>query len=292
MVVPAIPLLNNVKVAIMRHVPVDEYWTGLGWQGGDYWFDKTDNVTLYTDTWTFAVPSPNAVYEDGKEYTSRVYGIDNAGNTEVVITSATFKYDTTKPDTVITQPSVYYFNLSDIKGTHSDTFSGVDEVQVRIKRVEDGKYWEITGSTWVAPSNWEDASVWTTSWTFSNTPSWDTEKEYVVNSRAKDNATNWEVVFPTFTFACDNTPPDSVLLMPYIDVQIYPSMNLSSGTCSDVAPGQVDYVQICIRNVEGGHPHYAEASDEIQSSDPLHSTASPFMITVQDRNDRRTSTLL
>jgi len=113
----------------------------------------------------------------------------------------------------------------------------------------------------MSPENaWQDADLWASSWTYtSGIPACFSEGlTYVINSRAYDNTTsdgtsnpNMEVTITTQTFIYDTIEPVSEMTVP-AEATTYETMNNIYGTCSDTSPGEVDYVQIRIRQVSGG----------------------------------------
>jgi len=188
-------------------------WKGLVWDTpGDYEinFDAFPWSVSMTGAWDGSM--------DGQVIEVRTWSYDKAFpyNSEPLTSQCTFYYDITKPTSAITSPSVsdplypYYADISSFTGTAFDsspgTASGVKQVGVLIKRSSDNYYWN--GSTWTATSTF-DVGSGTTSWSYTNVPTWENGITYTVNSRAEDEAGNFEANFTTFTFTCDKAAPTS-----------------------------------------------------------------------------------
>ena len=160
------------------------------------------------------------------EYTVKYFSVDNLGNTETIKTAAnTVKIDKTKPTSTISDPanagtgSTVYTNswAGALGGSSADTLasvnSGVDRVDLSIKRSSDGLYWD--GATWVAGT---EATTRVTApgapdWTYALTSP--TEDTYTITSHAVDNATNVEDSY-VLTIVYD-------LTLPTVDSSISPA---------------------------------------------------------------------
>jgi len=224
-------------------------WKGLVWDTpGDYEinFDAFPWSVSMTGAWDGSM--------DGQVIEVRTWSYDKAFpyNSEPLTSQCTFYYDITKPTSTITSPSVsdplypYYANISSFTGTAFDsspgTASGVKQVGVRIKRSSDNYYWN--GSTWTATSTF-DVGSGTTSWSYTNVPTWEDSLTYTVNSRAEDEAGNFEANFTTFTFTCDKAAPTS-------DNGVYNSTyDRIDGTASDAGVGTDDVVLRIKRDEDG-----------------------------------------
>jgi len=238
------------------------YWDIPTWGATPNWLSPSAGTSwIYTTipTWT-----------NGLLHKIYAYHIDYAGNIESTKT-VSFVYDTEAPDSYLGKPDSSFesdVSLSKIWGTsvdHPDSpywNAGVGGVQVRISSgTGTNIFWN--GSSWqsISPdSAWQDADLWASSWTYtSGIPACFSEGvTYVINSRAYDNTTsdgtsnpNMEVSITTQTFVYDTTEPVSEMTVP-AEATSYETMNNIYGTCSDASPGEVDYVQIRIKQVSGG----------------------------------------
>jgi len=174
-------------------------------------------VEVWNDTTLLAAENTNS---DGDAFLSLPVGgpytfrAGNASTTALVsgLASATLvgvilmptAIDVTPPTSTITSPAqdASLNSLTQITGTANDA-SGVQKVEVSIKRNSDNQYWN--GSSWVAGQTWLLAQG-TTSWSYSLTP--DSDGSYTIQSRAIDNSNNQETPAAGNTFTFDTTPPN------------------------------------------------------------------------------------
>ena len=141
------------------------YWGGVVW--------SSSSVVGYTSTVTAAAGTVGALsstwsysglptsWTTGAIYTINAKGNDISGNTGNTGQSVSWLYDVSGPTVAVTVPAVDMgFRspanpLNTIFGAASDVpahqFANVDEVQVRIKNVNDTLYWN--GGNWVASEN-------------------------------------------------------------------------------------------------------------------------------------------
>src|SRR6185312_4783697 len=97
--------------------------------------------------------TPNIVYK------AATYAKDNAGNSQVTVTTHTFTYDTLAPTATITYPanSGYVSQTGEVQGTVADNFQA-GAVYVRISTNSFGSFW--TGSSWTLTTNtWLTATL-------------------------------------------------------------------------------------------------------------------------------------
>jgi hypothetical protein len=129
-------------------------------------------------------------------------------------------YETQNPDSTITRPSgPGWYNLTVVyrmEGTASDTGgSGLDEVELSIKRDADNYYWHGCGGGWQSGGEYWFSANGTASWYYEPacTP-WEDTKSYTLRSRAKDNAGNLESSPAQVQFSYDNVKPYSTVDYP------------------------------------------------------------------------------
>src|SRR5207245_2950766 len=87
-------------------------------------------------------------------------------------TSATFYYDIVAPTAAFTSPASGGNMAKDptLWGTYYDANSGVNNIKVLIADLSRNVYWDKTNAwtsgTNPATSNWPQASIWSSSWTY------------------------------------------------------------------------------------------------------------------------------
>ena len=129
-------------------------------------------------------------------------------------------YETQNPNSTITRPSgPGWYNLTVVyrmEGTASDTGgSGLDEIELSIKRDSDNYYWHGCGGGWQSGGESWFAANGTTGWYYEPacTP-WENTKSYTLRSLAKDNAGNLESSPAQVQFSYDNVKPYSSVGVP------------------------------------------------------------------------------
>jgi len=141
---------------------------------------------------------------DGTTYWVKVRAKDAVGNYSDWTSKCPVMYDTTKPESTITTPdnpglghttSMINTPIIDwdgaIAGTASDTFSGVNRVELSINRLDTGEYWD--GLNWIIgfETTVRVQATGTVNWTY-NLSDHPTDVIYVITSHAVDNAGNIE----------------------------------------------------------------------------------------------------
>ncbi|MQY66579.1 MAG: hypothetical protein GH147_08960, partial [Clostridia bacterium] len=232
---------NYPQLKIKRLSDEQEWESGTGWVGSSW--NNTDWVVV-GDQWKYDVN--DIVWSSGEKYEISVYCYDKAGWNEPSHLEATVVYDDSAPVSGITSPvdDSYIGDLTSISGTAEDyptetatTWnSGVKQVWVRIKRSSDNRYWDYSGSTWTVSSNTWNVATDTGPWTFTNVPTWNDGLDYTINSRAEDNADNFDVYLDTITVHCDKAPPTSEITNPPHESTVE-ALNLITGTSNDAGMG-------------------------------------------------------
>ncbi|MCM2267236.1 MAG: fibronectin type III domain-containing protein [Elusimicrobiales bacterium] len=138
--------------------------------------------------------------------------------------------DITAPTAAILAPvNLAYLNsLPQLSGTANDNVA-VASVTLSVLDLQAGLYWN--GSVWGAGHAWLDASLWPSSWTYTNVPAWVEASSYVVTARAMDLAGNWSVVYATNVFTYDLTAPAAAITSPVTGT--YEAFASVDGTASD-----------------------------------------------------------
>ncbi|MDI6756871.1 MAG: Ig-like domain repeat protein, partial [Endomicrobiia bacterium] len=171
-------------------------------------FDLTDETyqTLSGQATSWYLTGYSTKLIDGSSYTAKSKSWDNS-SPEMEETSYTdavnrvrFVYDVSKPTSVVTYPvdgnNYRAATLTTISGTQTDLapeagrlMSGVGAVKISIQDLtHPSTYWR-TGTGWVGTEDWgapTNASVYASSWAFTNLPTWITGRQYKIRSRAYD----------------------------------------------------------------------------------------------------------
>lgn len=219
--------IDYVEVSIRRH-STGFYWNGVSWVSTERWIRTTG-----TTNWTY----PFAARESDT-YTVRSRAYDRASNIEAPAPGNTFIFDTLRPASTITNPvSGAVLNaLTQIQGTASDNLSGVQKVEISIKRVSDNAYWNGTG--WGGSiQSWLNVTG-TTTWIYTWTAAAIGDGEYLLQSRATDNATNAQIPGLGHTFKFDTIRPSSSIDQPLHNARVN-SLNKIIGTASDNLAGVI-----------------------------------------------------
>ena len=191
----------------------------------------------------FDLASP--ALQSGKSYQIQAKSYDSAGNEKSVPAVCSFTFDNTEPDSNVVYPDDNRFlnTLAKITGTANDLTTSITKVEVSVRRISDGYYWD--GAVWNAgpdvtyitdTANYA-AGVWELSSGLGFT---EDNKEYQIQCRATDEANNVETAIGAGRkITWDTTPPVTDLKMP-VTAQLYKMMPTISGTA-------VDAKHICLR---------------------------------------------
>ncbi|MEW6070139.1 MAG: VCBS repeat-containing protein, partial [Candidatus Thermoplasmatota archaeon] len=199
--------VNKTQIRIYN-VTGNTNWTGTGWSNIPAWLDAVG----YT-TWSY--DSSDVKWMDGCSYIIYANATDNATNVNTTPVSDTFGFDTTLPETTIDNIPDYVNSLTSITGMASDSFSGVNKIQIRIYNVTGNTNW--TGTGWSNVPVWLDAVGYTT-WSYdSSEVKWMDGCSYIIYANATDNATNVNTTPASDTFSYDVTKPESnvIVISPY-----------------------------------------------------------------------------
>jgi len=262
------------------------YWNSVDWATDEKWL-KTDNQT---DPWTdnTDVPSSNK-YKAGRIY----YIVSRAADTRDRTGGETppasclnyetysanwrkYTWDIVVPTAAIVYPADdgYVSQTGDITGTCYDmtgatyTIPGeividgvVNAVEVKLWKLigSDTYYWDnVTLSSWTTSVTWSTTtlSVGASSWVLSH-PEWESIN-YWACTRAYDKAGKVQTIFTTTTFQGDFVNPQSWFIKPAAAIPTYYTNEIDEiyGTCSDTPPGEVNNVEICIKNIQSADPNY------------------------------------
>ena len=191
-----------------------------------------------TETFTFATPALSA-----GSHIIEVRAENSVGNWESSFAVHTVIVDLTMPTASINPVSGFVNSLTAVSGSASDNVPGVlQEVQVQIRNVTSGSFWNGTG--WSASEAWQVASG-TVNWDYT-LPSLQDGTAYEVKARAHDKAGNVSSVF-TQSFVFDTTGPTVTIegVPTFVN-----SLTALSGSADDSSLGVVDRVQIQLVNTD------------------------------------------
>ena len=192
---------------------------------GNYWdgdsFDAASETyftaSLAAGNWSLAFPAAN--FPADGQYTVHVRATDDAGNTESG-PSRTFRIDNTDPSALYSFPAAgTSYNAAGWNagcatagacGTHSDSGSGVADVEVSLKRVSSDLYWD--GDSFDAASEtYFDATLGGGNWSLAfPAAGFPADGAYTLHVRATDDAGNTEGG-PVRTFTFDTAAPQTTL---------------------------------------------------------------------------------
>jgi hypothetical protein len=157
------------------------------------------------------------------------------------------KIDSQAPSSIIITPykDGLYNSFTDISGTAIDPApgSGINSIEITIKRLIDNKYWN--GTSWVQFNTWLLASG-TTNWTY-DTSSIQllSSSKFTVQSRAIDFATNIEQSDMKINFTIDMVTPTSSIEFPMDNVWLN-KLHTISGSSIDFGGSGLNKTQISI----------------------------------------------
>lgn len=223
-----------------------QYYNGSSWQTNPLWL-----LTTGTTSWSYSfVPTATVTYTVSSRAT------DHAGLVQSAPGAGTINFDNTPPTSGV-GTSGYYRAATwtgAITGTASDVGSGVQKVEIIIRRLNDMLYYD--GSGWGASAVWLLASG-TTSWSYAFAPT--PGMTYEVHSRATDNVGNVQTPpSAAGTFMLDIGLPTSVVgTNGYYGVLTWTG-NIT-GTAEDLESG-LARVDVLIQRQEGSQTQYYNGS--------------------------------
>lgn len=192
---------NQAEVRIRRNSD-GYYWDGDSslWGAAEVW-----NLAVGSVTWSYTGLT-EASLTNGTTYYAVSRTSDTAGNLQTSeINGSTFIYsgafgDVQPPVAAIISPlnSSNLTALSSITGTAGDNVV-VSSVALSILREDTGLFWD--GTQWSAGRAWLSASLFPSSWTYSNIPALVSGSSYTAAAKARDTAGNWSVIYSTSLFS-------------------------------------------------------------------------------------------
>jgi hypothetical protein len=234
--------LSRVIIQIKRiH---DNYtWTGSEWADVDRWL-------LADGTNEWAYDSSSVLWSSGIWYGVCSKAMDFSNNIEPLKVLNNFIFDNKIPSSRIIKPNdgSWLNNLTSISGEAHDTGgSYLKKVEISIKRLSDNFYW--SGSTWELSKTWLSTSGMS-EWTFhSNAISWISGTQYIVQSRAIDNAGNIEIPSKGNMIIIDMEPPISIIENP-LNNSFLNKLDTIFGTSIDPGGSGIVSVELSIKQMD------------------------------------------
>jgi hypothetical protein len=202
----------------------DKYWSGNKWIDSKTWLP-----TAGAEEWIY--DSSNVLWNTGREYIITSRATDMINQLEVPSSGTSFVFDVNHPTSTVVFPAhqSYQNIIYSITGFAADLGgSGIDIVDISLKRKSDDKYWN--GVKWILQETWLATKIdididnhdlvrgsspnLNTPWTFnSRDVTWTTGVYYSVITRATDRAGNHMVSTPGNIFMFDDVAPTQTFMI-------------------------------------------------------------------------------
>jgi hypothetical protein len=193
--------VKEVEIAI-KETSADIYWNGQNWVAAEIWLNAVG-----TNEWLY--DSSLVIWTSGVHYIIYARAIDWLDNIEVPTTGNRIIIDKDGPISQIIHPGegMLLNQLDLITGNASDHGgSGLDRIEVSIRRVSDNNYWD--GTNWQTEIYWITAQG-TNNWTYdSDQIPWTTDTYNTIFSNAIDKMGNKLAYWKGNTFMFDNKTPE------------------------------------------------------------------------------------
>jgi|GEM_PF-1416864 len=200
--------ISSVQVYAQR-LSDNYYWDPAipGFVPQRTWLD----CVLFPSSWSYSGAIP---WTDGASYRVAARAANLAGDWSAAYSTSTFYFDTSLPVSSVTVPQngEVLYSVLPVSGTAYDA-GGLLQINVRIQRASDNKYWAGTSLGWVPSETWNPAQG-TLTWGYSAliVDYMTVETTYTVAAQALDLAGNSEPVGSSisFLYSVDNAAPDAV----------------------------------------------------------------------------------
>ncbi|MBT4035715.1 MAG: T9SS type A sorting domain-containing protein, partial [Candidatus Marinimicrobia bacterium] len=175
----------------------------------------TDDFLTWDTLLTTSVDTLMA-YTHADEYYLNVRATDVAGNISEILSSPVITADLDLPVTTSAMARYYFIDdwPDELTGTFEDTLSGIDEIELTLKRDSDNFYWD--GSTWDGVDTTRfDLTLGSATWNFPLlVDSLTNREEYIITLMGSDIAGNIQVAegdpitatLDTFQFVINTAP--------------------------------------------------------------------------------------
>jgi hypothetical protein len=267
---------NHIPEPPMITSPENDVWTNDNTPYFEWTFLDSDSTSggfqlLMDDDITFTgvdfdsgqVSSNNEFWQfpDGTSYIDISDGIwfwkvrtqDSDGDWGDYSLPFILKIDSSVPASSLENPAdlQFYNSMDSITGTASDNGgSGIEGVQISIKRVSDDYFW--TGTSWGPQKSWLSA-IGTELWEYdASSVTWESGHKFSVEVRSTDNGNNQEMQGPVHTFSFDSEIP-SVTIDPVLEGAYLTDLETISGSSQDSGGSEVASVEIAIKRNSDDH---------------------------------------
>jgi YD repeat-containing protein len=210
-------------------------------------------ATATTETVTYSYD--NTYQLTGATYNGRAadvtYAYDDFGNMTSVTTTTT---DATPPASAITYPEDGAFlngSTITVTGTASDTGIGVKGVDLVVSPEGFSNVSSVYPAFDTSGGSW---STWGCNWTLPD------DGDYVLKSRAVDNANNVETPGTGVSVTVDNTAPSSSITYPADGAKLQDPDITVTGTADDGTGSGVDTVEVLLNGQSAGFANYSSGS--------------------------------
>ncbi len=241
--------IASVKVAYEQNPPGGLWWDGnSGFTSNSPQFFTAQGTTLWTHSQSNSPNSPTWV--NNTQYLVRAFAY-NVALTSSAYTEATFSYDNITPTSTVTYPAQgsYLSSIARISGNQYDTYSGVQNVNLRLQEKNVGSGTVLR--SWYGSQGWQNTNV--SSWVvvdalYQSTWSYTTavaSLTFTSGNRYDATSLAWNVAgsseaasdVPAFDtwFIYDNTNPDSRVSVPSNSLY-YSNLTNITGTAEDNPP--------------------------------------------------------
>jgi hypothetical protein len=243
--------IASVRARIMRERQgaFEVYdWLSGEWSpydSGNTWAEANLQGTTNVQ-WTLALPQLS-----GGSYGMEVEARDSSGLTTNAVVLFSIN-DNIAPQILITQPGARASTLGAISGVVGDNAdgSGVESVEVRIRRGSDNFYW--SGTTWAANATDLPARVVGENWTLSSGPTRAnlTDGNYIIQAFARDHAGNESSA--SHGLSIDVSQPANMAILSPAHNSTLQSLSQINGTADDGAGGSgIAFVEILLTRANG-----------------------------------------
>lgn len=171
-------------------------------------------------------------------------------------------YSDSRKMIIDTKPPISIVNLeikngfcagfNEVNGTVNDQEigSGVDKVEISIKRLLDNYYWN--GDGWTKSESWIIVNG-NNEWSYNTEKlSWMSRVNYSIRCRATDYANNIEAPVLNYNFTIDQDPPNAIIEFP-MNGSFLRNLEIIRGQSSDLNGSGIASTEICIKRFDDGY---------------------------------------
>lgn len=221
------------------------YWSGFNWSSPKTWLR-----TVGTTSWSYSTGA--SMWTVGAKYIVQSRATDGANNQEGFSGDTIFYIQVKNLTSTINTPvnNTYQNQLNKISGIASTAKGTLTKVEVNVKCTTDIKHW--SGSAWTSTVTWLTATG-TTSWSYNSASvTWNSNKNYRIQSRATNSTSHVESPSYGNVFTFDNIKPSSSITSPLNNSKLT-ILNKITGTASDTGGSGLWRVKISIERNDGAY---------------------------------------